>query len=163
MEDTVIMIEVRGVANNNPATGAPSFHGILQTGETLTADTSSISDADGPASPGYTYQWIEVRLSDSTEKDIKGATGSTYELVSQDVDRGIKLRLSFTDDAGNTEILNSATSADVVATGATRRLLWRGTMTVGVTGDGDYGYNPSPFYPGGDLDPASFEYASTTY
>ena len=107
MEDTVIMIEVRGVANNNPATGAPSFHGILQTGGTLTADTSSISDADGPASPGYTYQWIEVRLSDSTEKDIKGATGSTYELVSQDVDRGIKLRLSFTDDAGNTEILNS--------------------------------------------------------
>ena len=32
---------------NSPATGAPSIRGIAQVGETLTADTSGIADADG--------------------------------------------------------------------------------------------------------------------
>ena len=33
-------------APNNPATGAPSITGTAQVGETLTADTSGIADAD---------------------------------------------------------------------------------------------------------------------
>ena len=32
---------------NNEATGAPTISGTVQVGETLTADTSGISDADG--------------------------------------------------------------------------------------------------------------------
>ena len=34
-------------AQNNPATGTPTISGTLQVGETLTADTSGIADADG--------------------------------------------------------------------------------------------------------------------
>ena len=32
---------------NNPATGAPAISGTAQVGETLTADTSGITDVDG--------------------------------------------------------------------------------------------------------------------
>ncbi len=45
---------------NNPATGAPTISGFAQVGNTLTAATSGISDADGLTSPTYSYQWIRV-------------------------------------------------------------------------------------------------------
>ena len=38
---------------NSPATGAPAITGMAQVGETLTADTSSIADADGLANVSY--------------------------------------------------------------------------------------------------------------
>ena len=43
---------------NSPATGAPTITGTAQVGETLTADTSGIADADGLANVSYSYQWI---------------------------------------------------------------------------------------------------------
>ena len=45
---------------NTPATGAPTITGTARVGETLTAATTGIMDADGLASPSYTYQWIRV-------------------------------------------------------------------------------------------------------
>ena len=78
----VHLIEVEGFVNTAP-TGAPSIRGVLQTGETLTADTVSIGDPDGLTTPNYAYQWIKVDNSD-TETPIPGATGSTYDLVAAD-------------------------------------------------------------------------------
>ena len=91
---------------NNPATGAPTISGTAQVGETLTASTTGIADSDGLAFATFTYQWIKLdgNLNDS---DISGATGSTYTLVAADAGTGIKVRVSFTDDAGNTESLTS--------------------------------------------------------
>ena len=43
---------------NNPATGAPTVTGTAQVGETLSADTSAIADADGLANVSFSYQWI---------------------------------------------------------------------------------------------------------
>ena len=70
-------------------------------GETLTAETSAIDDADGLANPGYGYQW--VRYDETTDSDITGANSSTYTLVEDDADNAIKVRVSFTDDDYNPE------------------------------------------------------------
>ena len=101
-------------AANTPATGAPTITGTARVGETLTAVTSGITDADGLASPTYTYQWIRVDT-DSTETDISGATSSTYTLVVADLGTTIKMRATFEDDAGNSETRTSVATATVVA------------------------------------------------
>ena len=94
---------------NNLATGAPTMTGTAQVGQTLTASTTGVSDSDGLTNATYTYQW----LTDDTE--VSGATSSTYTLVAADVGKAIKVRVSFTDDAGNEESLTSAATSTVTA------------------------------------------------
>ncbi len=94
---------------NSPATGAPTITGTAQVGETLTADTTGISDADGLDSATFSYQW----LADDT--DISGATGNSYTLAAADAGKAVKVRVSFTDDAGHAETLTSAATAAVAA------------------------------------------------
>ena len=126
----------RSVANatadrpNNPATGAPTITGTALVGETLTADTSGISDADGLAGATFTYQWL------ADGAGISGATGSSYTPDSADEGKSIKVRVSFTDDAGNEESLISAATAAVAArpnTPATGAPSISGTVQVGET------------------------------
>ena len=87
-------------AANNLATGPLTITGTAQVGQTLTAGTTGIMDADGLTSVSYTYQWIRV-ATDNTETNISGATASTYTLVAADQGTTIKVTVSFTDDAGN--------------------------------------------------------------
>ena len=97
-------------APNNPATGTPTISGTARVGETLTADTSGIADADGLTSVTFSYQW--VRNDGTSDADITGATDSSYTLVAADEGKTIKVRVSFTDDAGFDETLtNVATNA----------------------------------------------------
>ena len=81
-------------------------------GETLTAATTGITDADGLTSVTYTYQWIRAN---GTEADIASANSSTYILIAADLGKTIKVEVSFTDDASNAETLTSAATATVVA------------------------------------------------
>ena len=100
-------------APNSPATGVPSISGTAQVGETLTADTSGIADADGLTNVTFSYQWI---ANDGTsDADITGATDSSYTLATADEGKTIKVRVSFTDDAGHGETLTSAATATVDA------------------------------------------------
>ena len=94
---------------NTPATGAPTITGTAQVGQTLTASTSGIADADLLTNVSYSYQW----LADDTE--IEGATSSTYTLQGSDNGKAIKVRVTFTDDAGNEESLTSAATNSVTA------------------------------------------------
>ena len=94
---------------NTPATDAPTISGTARVGETLTADTTGISDGDGLGNATFAYQW----LADAAE--INGATASTYTLVAADAGKAIKVRVSFTDDAGNIEELTSAATGAVAA------------------------------------------------
>ena len=97
---------------NSPAISAPVITGTAQVGETLTADTTGIADADGLSGATFTYQWV---ANDGTaDTDIAGATDSTYTLVADDEGKTIKVRVSFTDDAGNDETLTS-TATDTVS------------------------------------------------
>ncbi len=96
-------------AQNSPATGEPTISGTTQVGETLTADTSEIADADGTTNATYNYQW------QANESDIADATDSTHTLTSSEAAQTIRVRVSFTDDAGNNETLTSAATAAVTA------------------------------------------------
>ena len=98
-------------AENTAATGAPTISGTAQVGQTLTASTSGISDADGLDNVSYSYQW----LADDTE--IDGATSSTYTLQASDNGKVIEVRVTFTDDAGDEESLTSARTSAVVMGG----------------------------------------------
>ena len=100
---------VPSVTNNSTvntfATGAPTISGTPQVGQTLTASTTTIMDDNGLTGVSYTYQWIRV---DGGDSDISGATSSTYILVDDDQGKTIKVKVSFTDDASNSETLTSA-------------------------------------------------------
>ena len=132
-------LRVSAGSANNPATGAPTISGTAQVGQMLSVATSGIMDADGLATPGYTYQWI--RVDGGTEADISGATASTYTLVAADVGKTIKVKVSFTDDASNAETLTSAATTAVTAVAAADDCAgdWTSTCSVSpgssVTGD----------------------------
>ena len=98
---------------NTPATGGPTISGTAQVGETLTADTLGIADAEGLTNVSYSYQWI--RSDGSTDTDIQDATGSTHTLVDADEGKTIKVQVSFADDADNEETLTSTATAEVAA------------------------------------------------
>ena len=97
--------EVTGTPNNTAPTGKPTISGTPTVGQTLTADTSSIMDADGLTGFAYQYQW--VRVDGATETDIPGATGVTYELRVPDTSKKVKVRVTFDDDASKEETLTS--------------------------------------------------------
>ncbi len=95
-------------APNTPATGAPAITGTVQVGHTLTADTSGIADANGLSNVSYSYQWLSSR-----DTAISGAVNSAYQLQPSDTNKAIKVRVTFTDDAGHQETLTSAATAPV--------------------------------------------------
>ena len=98
---------------NTPATGAPTISGTAEVGETLTADITGIADANGLDDAVFSYQW--TRNDVSGDADISGATDSTYTLVDADAGKTIKVRVGFTDDAGNEETLTSSATTEVTA------------------------------------------------
>ena len=94
---TSFLITIKGTLSttNTAPTGAPTITGTAQVGQTLTAVTTGILDADGLTSPTYTYQWIRVN---GTEADIAGENSSTYTLVDADLGKTLKVRVTFDDD-----------------------------------------------------------------
>ena len=101
------------IASNTPATGEPTITGTAQVGETLTADTTDISDSDGLINASFTYRWL---ASDGTsDSDISGASSSTYTPVASDEGKTITMRVSFTDDRGHQETLTSTATATVAS------------------------------------------------
>ena len=115
---------------NSPATGAPAITGTAQVGETLTADTSGVGDADGLSNAVFSYQW------QAGGADISSATGSSYTLVDSDEGKAVSVTVSFTDDSGNAETLTSAATGPVAAkpnSPATSQPTISGTTQVGET------------------------------
>ena len=101
---SVYTMTVNVTAVNDPAEGAPTISGTARVGQTLTAAKGTIGDADDlPATfpDDYTFQWVLVH--GSTETDIAGKTQSTYMLTSSDVGNSIRVKVGFTDGAGNEE------------------------------------------------------------
>ena len=102
------------------ATGAPTITGTAAVGQPLAVDLTGIADADGLANVSYSYQWVRVDADGlSNEVDITDATDATYTLVDADLGKTLKVRVTFDDDAGNTETLTSdATATVTTAAGA---------------------------------------------
>ena len=104
-------VEVRLALNSEP-TGEPVITGTPVVSQTLTADISGIMDTDGrPADDQFSYRWI--RSDGATDSDISGATNATYKLGSADLDKTIKVRVTFTDGGGFPERLTSDATGPV--------------------------------------------------
>ena len=117
-------------APNRQATGQPTISGMPQVGQTLTADTSNISDLDGITNPTFAYQWRGGGLT------IIGATGSTYTLTASDQGKTITIRVRFIDDRNSIESrISNATTAVAAAPNrqATGKPTIGGTPQVGET------------------------------
>ena len=96
---------------NSAATGAPVITGSTKVDQTLTADVTGIEDADGLNDVTYSYQWL------ADDAIIAGATGAGYTLTASEEGKAIKVRVTFTDDAGNDESLVSAATTAVEPAG----------------------------------------------
>ncbi|CEK10328.1 hypothetical protein [Legionella hackeliae] len=93
------------VANvNDAATGTVSITGVAQEGEILTA-SAAVTDQDGVGT--YTYKWY----ADGVE--ISGANGSQYTLDQINVGKEISVKVTYVDNYGATESLDSATTTAV--------------------------------------------------
>ena len=90
--DTFDLTVVNG--NATPG-GVPTVVGNATEDQTLTADTSGMTDADGLGT--FSYQWL--RDGDA----ITGATGNTYTLDDADVGSRISVQVSYTDGQGTGE------------------------------------------------------------
>ncbi len=129
-EGEEVVVRVTEPAENIPATGQPTISGTPQVGQTLTADATAVEDADGLVNASYSYQWI------AGGTDIDRATGSSHVLTSSEQGQTVRVRVTFTDDAGNNESLTSATTVAVAAAPnrqATGQPTISGTPQVGQT------------------------------
>ena len=98
--ETVTSVQVGPVANvNDLPVGVPVITGTVAEDQTLTADTSGISDADGLGA--FSYRWLRNGAA------ITGATGTTYTLTDADVGQQISVEVSYTDTQGTPETVTS--------------------------------------------------------
>ena len=94
---------------NNPPTGQPKITGTARVGQTLTAVTTDIQDADGLGD--FAYQW----KADGT--NIAGAMDSSYTLTNNEVGKRITVTVSFSDGIGTEETVTSQPTAAVTDAG----------------------------------------------
>ena len=92
------------VVENSAPTGNVTVSGFPVPGETLTADTSTIADADGLTNVTFSYQWLKG----NSNVVIEGATQSTYTVQSSDLFNPLSVRVTYTDNRLTTETLQSA-------------------------------------------------------
>ena len=104
-------------ATNTAPGGAPQITGTTEIGSTLTAAVNAITDADGVDNATFEYQWIANN--GTSDADIDGATTNTYTLVAADAGKTIKVRVTFTDDAGTRETLASAATTTITSASLT--------------------------------------------
>ena len=90
---------------NNPPAGQPRITGTPQVGQTLTAVTTDIQDADGLGD--FAYQWK------ADETNIAEAMDSSYRLTNNEVGKRITVTVSFTDGIGTEEAVTSQPTAAV--------------------------------------------------
>jgi VCBS repeat-containing protein len=91
---------------NDAPMGDVVISGVIAEDETLTADISAVTDADGLSSASFSYDWMRDGVS------IGAADAATYTLSDEDVGAVISVQVSFVDDNGTSETL---VSADTVA------------------------------------------------
>ncbi|MCA9131576.1 MAG: hypothetical protein KDA45_00405, partial [Planctomycetales bacterium] len=90
---------------NSAASGQPLISGTARQGETLTATTSGISDAQGVGA--FSYQWRRNGIA------ISGATSNSYLLTNDDVGSTMSVAVQFIDGFGNAEgpLVSNSTAA----------------------------------------------------
>ena len=108
-----VMFQVIGVVlnSNDEPVGDLLLSGAAQVGEVLTVDASNVSDPNGLADATFEYQWVHI--DGDTETDIGSATGTSYTLTAGDEGKRIRVKVTYTDDAGYEETLVSVPTQPV--------------------------------------------------
>ncbi|WCM49899.1 heme peroxidase [Pseudomonas sp. WJP1] len=104
-------LEIVDSAGNSAPTVGPTVLGILAQNQVLTADPSSIVDADGLSNPQFTYQWQATN--GVSFVNIAGATGSTFTLTQDQVGDQVRVVVSYVDGFGVAESVASDPSDPV--------------------------------------------------
>ena len=107
-----------GNINDRP-TGLPTISGRLIEGETLSANTSKIADADGLGS--FSYLW---QTSNDKTTWTDAGSGATLRLSGTSAKQFVQLTVSYTDGNGTSESVKSITSTAI----ASRALTLLGTL-----------------------------------
>ena len=101
-QGTLEIVESSG--NSEPTEGA-TVTGLAVQNQLLTADTSTIVDADGLSNPQFTYQW---QANDGLGfVNIAGATGSTFSLGQAQVGQEVRVMIGYVDNFGVAESVAS--------------------------------------------------------
>ena len=109
------------VAANTPAAGAPAVTApnVFRVPAVLGVDLSGITDADGAMgiATNATYKWQRFAADGTTLDTDSIGTASAYTLTDADATKTLKVVVSFTDDASNSEgpLTSAATSAITAA------------------------------------------------
>lgn len=91
---------------NTPPTGVVVVGGTPIEGQTLTAVTGGLQDADGLGS--FSFQWMR------NGAPIAGATAATYVAQVHDIDQFIQVAVSYTDGGGTDEsVVSNAAQIDM--------------------------------------------------
>ena len=90
---------------NDPPAGAVTIGGTVTEDQTLTANTATLTDADGLGT--LHYQWQR------NGSDIGSATASIYTLGDADVGQSISVAVSYTDGHGTAESVTSGSVGPV--------------------------------------------------
>jgi Glycosyl hydrolases family 16/Ig domain of plant-specific actin-binding protein len=94
-------------------TSSPTISGVAREGQILTASAGTWS---GSTPITYRYQWQRCSSVGASCKDVSGATATTYKLVTADVGRTMRVRITASNAAGATTATSAATA--VVQTAA---------------------------------------------
>ena len=105
------------VANvNDDNTGTPTMSGSFMENQTVTVDATPLddNDEDGMTTSSYAYQWQRCSSTTlSTCSDISGETSTSYTITQTDTDNFLRVVVSYTDDLGTAETVNTALSSQV--------------------------------------------------
>jgi len=96
---------------NDAPTGGATITGTVSETSVLTADTSTLADADGLGTLHYDWQ----RDSGSGFTSIGAADQATYTLANTDVGKTVRVVVSYTDGQGFADSVTSAATATVSA------------------------------------------------
>ena len=123
---SVTSVATSAVINvNDDPTGEVTISGTASQGNDLTAVTTALADEDGLGT--LSYQWLR------DGEEISRATSSTYALIETDVGSTVSVLVSYTDDFGSDESIESLTTSAVTQenTNPTGEVTISGTPSTG--------------------------------
>jgi hypothetical protein len=92
-------------STNTPPTGTAIIGGATTVGQSLTANTAQIADADGLGTFSYVWQ--------RNGTPIQGETGPTYQLGAADLGTQINVVIRYTDQGGTNESVASSFTSPI--------------------------------------------------
>ena len=136
MDESLTSAATTAVANiNDDPSGSVTIDGTVREDQRLTANITALQDADGLpiAADAFTYQWQRNTGANGGFENIENATSENYTLGDADVNREVRVLVSYTDARGEDETVIS----DVTAAVGNVNDLPTGAITIDGTVRGD--------------------------